>query len=544
MPPFVRLVTYGSVEHRKWARAQNRRSACLTLLGDGLLVDPDTREIAGWRLQEPICAIPAPPDITTEVTLSQSDFDTIASQYATVRHIEPTTVVTDYPPPCPIDRVFEVSSAAAKRIIRCVEAHGFGNWSALAPDGAEEELKHFVYAAVVLHFRAIDPSLVTNFPLLVRRLLTLSPRLDLSDLTCKDPALWFPRSHHPVLLFGPACRGISAFIHKRTVRFLSNLETHLMLQQWRNCAVPFPFTLLPPNPESDPQTDRDLYEDLLANPSSVRHRRAQDILSLVKRGLIVHRGTDAHSSFPFWTKPEIDIVIDIIANFGESVLALPSHLLHAFTGLLSKSNEQVHAIFAVIVQALALWTAPSSQPLVVPSFIPNPTEISISPDQCALAKRGITIINALRTAQAVLLGSGVLHNQPIEDGKGWWTIQHSLLLFDLLASHGIRALYRILVSDVSFRKHLGVGDARFLETQWREYLSPDQSLLPSFLLSEDRFDAFLGAICGGLGAKSTMVSPGVRLAPPVFDEPDSPGPGGFWPELSLACLEGDRESPS
>lgn len=132
----------------------------------------------------------------------------------------------------PVMQKINFDPKAAKQVILQLERVGYGEWEKIYEIVDENicnipQLAKFCQMAILLHFRACDPSRVSSFPLLINRLLSDRPDLEFTNFFCKDPANeWYFRGEASV------CKYIRGHIFKTCFNFLSILEFHLIISEY------------------------------------------------------------------------------------------------------------------------------------------------------------------------------------------------------------------------------------------------------------------------------------------------------------------------
>ncbi|KAH0788433.1 SNF2 family N-terminal domain containing protein [Histomonas meleagridis] len=209
----------------------------------------------------------------------------------------------------------QFDAKVAKRIIQFLELHGYGEWEAIHASihyiCPIEQLQKFCQVATILHFRAIDWTKVVCFPFLLLQLKKDISSFDLSYVMCNDDSDWYSIFSKRSSLNGEgySCKLISNHIHKTALTFLSNLEHHLIINEWRKDDehIQFPFENLPPSIEQlQHHTDHELYDMLISNQQiNTDVNRIGNIFSVIKGQLLMRTIPVERMIIDFWTKSEI-----------------------------------------------------------------------------------------------------------------------------------------------------------------------------------------------------------------------------------------------
>ena len=455
----------------------------------------------------------------------------------------------------------ELDPKLAKKILVYLELRGYGEWEAIAA-GINYfvpvlQLTKFCQAAIVLHFRALEASKVSCFPLLIWRLVQDIPNFEISALYCGDISEWYSILAKRSYLVGEAkvCKLISNHIHKTAYSCLSSLESHLLICEWKRLIQPsasLKFDELPPMPDRTREKDEKLYEALLANDTELVTNdditRVSQIFHLMKGQMLLYRVPINRYIIEFWTNAELKAVMDTVRNFGNALIYLQPHELHSRTALLSKNAFQVKEMTDWFVRDLSQRKPDNTSDVVAPEYIAHLERaplacrdgVSVSALDatttvkrimiCGMIRRAITNIQMKEKEQGL--------DTPVTGGQQWWNLRHCMNLFVMLRKYGMDALPSILVTpSLDFASHLTDDDRKFLTTFDKSYLKPE-SKLPTFLINETKFYTFLKAIAGVLDQKAAPhpaqrpmvppmrvpgpIPPGVPRPPMVPQQPGAP----------------------
>lgn len=133
----------------------------------------------------------------------------------------------------------QLDPKSAKRLIKFLEIHGYGEWEKIHQSTKEicpiEQVERFCQAATILHFRAINSTRISSFPLLLKQLQNDVPKFDISFVMNNDPSEWYSVFSKRSIFAGEStnvCKLISNHIHKTALSFLAHLEHHLLVAEW------------------------------------------------------------------------------------------------------------------------------------------------------------------------------------------------------------------------------------------------------------------------------------------------------------------------
>lgn len=457
----------------------------------------------------------------------------------------------------PVMQKINFDPKAAKQVILQLQRVGYGEWEKIYEIVDENlctipQLVKFCQMAIVLHFRACEPSQVSSFPLLIKKLLSDRPDLEFVNFFCKDPSSeWYFRGEASV------CKLIKGHIFKNCFNFLSVLEFHFIINEYislkrgqlstqnnenveetknnendqnveeikndenvektssvsdSDIELSFPFDQLPPYPDYLDK-DKAIFEQLVrTNEFSFINPRMFQIMIRMKYELIQHFSQIEEKVyvFQFWTKDEINSILSMMRNFGTMI---PVDEIHPLSGLLSKSPSQVRLIAYNLMRFFNERTVNNA--VIIPAALMNNIKYAPIPslkenlfidasDSNILFKR-ICIISLMKKALSIInvkFSNDEKMEEVVDGGKDWWTLGHSKVFFENLLKFGLDNLTSILLSpDLIFRKNLADRDIEILTTGI--YRAPslsdenkEESKIPSFLLNDNNFYAFLRKICG------------------------------------------------
>jgi superfamily II DNA or RNA helicase len=439
----------------------------------------------------------------------------------------------------------QIDAKTAKRMIRCLEANGYGEWEAIHTALGEfcpiEQLIKFSQTSIVLHFRAIEPSRISLFPLLIKQLQGDMPGFELASLCCSDRAEWYSifSKRGSVSSEGTGCKQISNFIHKTALAFLTSLEHHLLLSEYRKTDNynAFPYAKLPWRVDRTLAQDRELVQSLLSGrPPRSDLTRLGQIIHVIKQQLILRPRPISTCVIPFWTQPEVQGILDALKNWGVAFLKNPEREAHAITGLLSKTARDVMTFCQWLVHLLSQRRVDNQNPIVVPDTVSLSQrapallrdQISIPTNEATLVLKRILLTGMTRRALATIRSKNPDMTKAVPGGHEWWTVSHCVTFFEKLVQFGMDSWAAILLSpDLCFREHLTESDMEYLKTFDKFHHKPETSHLPLFLTNENRFYGWMKMIAGHPARQPGDPQPSQPTRPPqmqILTPPRRPMP--------------------
>jgi superfamily II DNA or RNA helicase len=433
----------------------------------------------------------------------------------------------------------QIDPKTAKRMIKCLEAQGYGAWETIHAALAEfcpiEQLVKFSQTAIFLHFRAMEPPRIALFPLLLRQLQNDIPNFDLAALCCSDRSEWYSifSKRGAVLSEGTACKQISNFIHKTALAFLTDLEHHLLLAEYRKTgnADTFAYCRLPWKVDCSHTQDRELVQSLLAGrPIRTDMTRLGQVIHVIKQQLILRPMPIPSYVLPFWTEPEVQAILDALKNWGVAFQKAQERDAHARTGLLSKSSRDIQVLSHWLVQALSQRRADTQSALVIPDYISMSQKapallrepITISANEAMIVLKRIFLNDVTQRARETIRSKNPDLAKVVFGGHDWWTVSHCVTFFDKLLQFGMDSWAAILLSpELCFREHLTDNDMQYLRTFNKLDMKPE-SQLPVFLHNENRFYGWMKVIAGHAPRPPQQQQQQVQPRPPIPLAPRPP----------------------
>ena len=436
----------------------------------------------------------------------------------------------------------QLDPKTAKMIISSLGLHGYGKWeeinSSLDHLCPIEQISRFCQAATILHFRAIDPSKVAFFPLLLKQLQNDVPKFDMSYVMNNEITEWYTVFSKRSFLNGEAnvCKLISNYIHKSALSLLARLENHLLIHAWcceydliktipkhsdnaeeeednadfeenkslsdedkERAIANFPFQKLPLDYDRDIQLDKDLYITLIEGKPLNQDdaTRSAQIINLMKSSLILKSSKYLDPYIvPFWTKGEVSVLLNLFRSFGEGLIRKSPKELKSLTALLSKEEESISTYSKLLMSFLSKRQPECHDPLILPVNIINSTSetISIDYEEVTATIKRILLNKFIRSALLnVNLGKPNL-NAIVPGGQKWCTLKDCVLLLNKIVQYGMDSLVPLVLSpDLPFHQHLTPDDVQYLNTFNRSYIK-EETKLPTFLINENKFYNFLKSI--------------------------------------------------
>lgn len=417
----------------------------------------------------------------------------------------------------PIIQRVPIESKTAKKIIKFLELHGYGEWDAIHSSVKRfcpiEQLIKVCQTAIILNFRACDPSMASCFPLLVQCLFNDIQQLELSMIMCNDQDMWIKGFKKRSISSGetPIFKQISGYIHKTCIQFLSKLEHHLLIEEWRRDEehTTFPFSKLPPMFGRIPQQDMDLYDAIIDGRATTGEEttRVGQIYSVIRSELLLRSKPLLGYVFQYWSSNEVMAIINTYRNFGNIVRTMEPKILHSKTCLLSKTTDMVFDMARKLASLFSIRKPDTPQPMIIEDEMALLSkaplecreEIVIENKEATNTVKRIMINNHIRIAKKYiedkLASNATKLDEVVNNGKGWWTINHCIKLFQLIIEFGMDSLTSILLNDDLFRLNFTVDDIEYLKTFNRIHLK-EESQIPDFILNENKFYSFLKSMSG------------------------------------------------
>ena len=416
----------------------------------------------------------------------------------------------------------QLDPKSAKRLIKFLEIHGYGKWEEIHQSVKEicpiEQVERFCQAATILHFRAINWTRISSFPLLLKQLQNDVPKFELSFVMNNDRAEWYSIFSKRSIFAGEStnvCKLISNHIHKTALSFLAHLEHHLLVSEWQQENEDFPFDQLPIDNKRSREADEELFSYLVdgtpmkldQNEEEQSDRTAQ-IFTLMKSQLLLRNEAEVDTFIiPFWTKGEVLTLFSSFRNYGETILTLPLKVMKSKTTIMSKKDTDIERFAKCCWKMLSTRHPTNHDPLIIPSeltmiaenaperFTEDDTIVIELPEVLATIKR-ILLIRLIHSALKNIAMKNPDRSKIMPSGQGWFTMEHCVSLLKLLVEKGMDNLVGILLSpSYSFHEHFNENDKKYLEKFNKSDLKED-SKLPSFLINENKFYMFLKALAG------------------------------------------------
>ena len=567
----IRLVTFGTAEHAKFASTQRkwRLWQCLLDACDGEITIEDVFK----------CSPPPPP---ASVFRDGMTFDEFISTYACVQNtsnmlfcrdvpqIDLTRGISDEDFLKKLDKAVRLPKDAnfvcidkklSKRLLKLLKFHGYGAWEAIRNDVDNivplEQLIKFCHGALILHFRSVKASKISRFPLLIWQVQNYIPDLDLGTLCRGDVRTSFSRVKNNIYVkYAAGCRDLFKHIVRTAFDYLSTLEDKLLISEWKRTMLSkgFNFDELLPLPDTDQAEDEKIYNELVngdvnaiteANPERVR-----DILQAMRAQIIRSGASVNRVELNFWTKPEVMAVVDSLRNFGSNMVTLPIHYLHSRTGLLSKNADIVKEladwlyervcdqVLAKVDDKIDDWIVPATvehlvnAPPQARTILVIPAEVVLDMARCITALSGINnVLIAMKNEKNVDMTT------VMEDGCGWFTYHHLVSLLTLLLRYGYKKKWNILsAKSFEFAAHMSQSDRLFLASANEKYRQPG-SMIPPFLLNYVQFIGILAPL--RRSGFDMRTSDRWLMFPSIMVEKPSEPKNSMKSDTTVTCREAD-----
>ena len=409
-----------------------------------------------------------------------------------------------------------IEPKVAKTIFKQIEVHGYGEWEKITEEMNDfcslDQITKFCVGSVLLHLRAVEPARVSCYPLLIYRLkddlAEYYPNFDIALLCCKDPSEWFsvlPKRAQITQDVG-CCKQIYNHIQNTAPSFLSKLENHLLIKEWIKDEKDFPFQNLPPYFGRSREEDVDLYNKLINKqdiPSSLNPRVNQMLIEM-RAQLIRANETKRAFKFQYWSKFEINNVINSLKNFGPPTHDKTAKDILVSTALLSKDQDQCKKFVNDLVIFLQRKQKHEKKPLTLP---PEMCLTSLAPEDAKeevviefqvindIFKR-IFINSRIRKVMKEYIASKENLNEIVhfekETPDNWLTFEHLRILFTKMIRYGCDVFMHVLLED-EFRSHLTDDDVQWLIHRDKKLII-NQSKIPFIFLSDQHFYKFLNTL--------------------------------------------------
>lgn len=401
----------------------------------------------------------------------------------------------------------------AKTIIGQLVVHGYGRWAEIHRGINEvcpiDQMTKFCQTATVLHLRACDPARVCCFPLLMAKLTDDISGFDYSQAMCSGSKNWYtPFSKRGVQTSeGSVCKMLAGRIRKTCVSFLTQLENHILIDQWKSKvgADKFPFELLPPLFGYDRARDVALYQSMIdkvqLNECDVT--RAGQICTVIKSEIMRRKTPIRRILFPFWSIYEVNGLLNVLRSFGTPGTMTP-HEFAAKTSLLSKDEDKIATFAHMLYCCMSSHKPGNTAPLLLQNSYtmiqtaPHGTLSPISLD-CQLVTdvvKRILLVLVIRSVVSKEEKLAADRDMVCEGGCGWFTCGHCLKLCRMLLKYGCCSMAQILLSDeFGVRDQLLPSDIEFLRGKSYRDLG-SVSKIPRFLTTNTGFLAFLRKLDG------------------------------------------------
>ena len=524
----IRLITFGTAEHVKFACAQRKRKLWEAMLDTHetqltieckcnvtIPPDPETVFKEGLTVEELIETYPCVQDIShtsicfnvpkIDLTRGVSDEEFLSQLRDAVRVSNDVNFVC-------------IDKKLAKKMLKALKLHGYGAWENIrhAVDDTVplEQLIKFCHGALILYFRSVKASKISRFPLLIWQVQNYIPDLELGTLCRGDVRTSYSRVKKNIYVrYAAGCKDLFTYIRRTAFDYLSILEDKLLVSEWKRTmmAKGFNFDELLPLPEASQAQDEMIYQSLMGDDVNMvmetNPDRVSDILQCM-RSQIIRTGAKVNRVvLNFWTKPEVMAVVDSLKNFGSNMVTLPVHHLHSRTGLLSKDADIVKEladwlyervcdqVLAKVDEKIDDWVVPATVEHLVNAPPQARTIVTIHAEVILDMARCITALSGINNVLIALKNEKNVDMQNVmENGCGWFTYQHLMSLLSLLLRYGYKKKWNILsAKSFEFASHMTESDRLFLASANEKYREPT-SMIPPFLLSYVQFLGILAPL--------------------------------------------------
>lgn len=438
LPNSYRLVTYGTIEHRLLSEASLLRNV----------------------YNEPIYSIPVPKKIDKTF-----EYDIIEHKF-----FDFTPLIQEN------ENIFETTKQAIMHLCK------FGY-------SGKNQYETFIVLSLL---RAINPAKISEFPLLLQKLIPNIPNCNLSLAICNNKKMWVKPLKHLFSNFElSGIKMIREHIFHSAEHILLKIEHRHIVLIFKQYFNEFKFQSLKDYDNSDIQLVSSLMEGI--EPIN-KEKRINEIISFMKSEILLINSTDRFI-LPFWTKYEIKHVINTISNFGASLVSQNPTLFHSKTRILSKSTYDISDLVSKILTLLSsqINYNPISLNLIVPSeYLLNGivNDYLIEPDIVYELKLHIN-----QNLKVKNLFEYYKTQSPFDNINYELTNASCLVFFSFITKFGLLNRERYVMSP-SFlpSKNLTQTEINILNGKHPIYPKETQSLFPFYLVNDYQFQLFLERI--------------------------------------------------
>lgn len=515
-----RLITYQTSEHQNFVRSQKKLRLWMELLGKG-------SEIGGSMFQE-MSMLQKPPLLDANTIVDRSR--PLTEQISTVvynfslstlprieRQMQPqdifeTTGDIEFLSRFPVvaddglsrrvnhSRNYDnfIDSNNAYELWDEFRKAGYGSWDSIAnkfQGHSPAQIERFCQSLLLLCFRALSPTQMTLFPLIIKNLSRDIVDFSFEMLLCSRKGKWIHavNEDHELNIEVNACKPLKETIYDSCIDYLTIIETKLIAKAWLsfNDRSKFDFTRVPP---TYTKADQEIFDSIIGQYGEIDpyDDRIQAMVDVMKQDIIAGARVFSAQQFDFWSGPEFQAVIQMMMNFKYSFDDPIG--IHMKTGLLSKTTEQVvvfvNSLHNIVTRPCKKF--PITFGLSMTLFDHSPEEIQSckgSGSWTQMQKKDYTDLNeriyAIRTLHTRF---SRLEEFP---ETTTWSNYHTRILFDSLIRFGLDQMKTILLDKkIGLVRMLNKHDKRFVEGKLKQRIH-EPGAPPDFVLTEEALINFL-----------------------------------------------------
>jgi SNF2 family DNA or RNA helicase len=516
-----RLITYQTTEHQNFVSSQKKQKLWMELFGRDSGVSESTFQEMAQLPQPPLIDAnsiidwnrPVPEQISTVVNnFSLNLLSTIERQLIPMQSFYDGTSDIDFLSRFPVvaddgalrrsnhTRSYDnyIDSRIAYELWNEFRKSGYGAWAEIAnkfQGHSAAQVERFCLSLILLCFRALSPTQMTLFPLIVKNLSRDISGFSYDMVLCSRKGKWIHAvsEDHELNIEVNACKPLKETIYDSGFDYLTIIEIKLTAKLWLsfNNKLTFDFTRVPP---TYTKGDREIFESIVTPYGEIDpyDDRIQAMVDVMKEDIIGGARLFSAQQFDFWSGPEFQAVIQMMSNYNYSFDDPIG--IHKKTGLLSKTTEQV----VVFVNSLHnIVTKPQKKfpvtfGLSMTLFDHSPEELQSckgSGSWTQMQKNEYSELNE-RISAIKILQKRLSRLEPFPETTTW-SNYHTRILFDALIKFGLDQMKTILLDKkIGLVRMLNKHDKRFVEGKLKQRIR-EPNAPPDFVLTEEALIKFL-----------------------------------------------------
>ena len=247
------------------------------------------------------------------------------------------------------------------------------------------------YVTILALFRALKPENVILYSLSVFKLVNDIPNFDSSILFCGQPKEWIkPLKKQFQIDFTPF-KELQNHFFNSAEKVIQRIEYNLISSLYFQYNQVFQIeSRLPPSYRITKEDDNRIVQKIKNHIFIENEPRVVDIINAMKSDLILNNCLHANRIlYNFWTKKEVEAVINVYVNFG-------GYTHSAKTALLSKSNENIQLLTNDIAKFFSNHTPFRINVSIPKEFGSIPNTIEIDEDEMLQYEFTLNISKAIR----------------------------------------------------------------------------------------------------------------------------------------------------